>query len=78
MKTFSVIIKNGSFNKKTVINKSDQDYLNSIYSELNKMNTINKAYNEHIEKYSSIVIRTVDELLNSDQVHKYTKDYFRN
>ena len=21
---------------------------------------------------------TVDELLNNDQVHKYTKDYFRN
>ena len=30
------------------------------------------------EQHSEYQWFTVDELLNSDQVHKYTKDYFRN
>ena len=30
------------------------------------------------EQHSEYHWFTVDELLNSDQVHKYTKDYFRN
>jgi colanic acid biosynthesis protein WcaH len=59
-------------------------YDDSIYENVST-HYVNIAYEYEMEKtpdlpteqHSEYQWFTVDELLNSDQVHKYTKDYFR-
>jgi colanic acid biosynthesis protein WcaH len=60
-------------------------YDDSIYKDVST-HYVNLAYEYEVEEtpdlpteqHSAYQWFTVDELLNSDQVHKYTKDYFRN
>ena len=60
-------------------------YDDSIYKGVST-HYVNLAYEYEVEEtpdfpaeqHSEYQWFTVDELLNSDQVHKYTKDYFRN
>ena len=60
-------------------------YNDSIYENVST-HYVNIAYEYEMEEtpdlpteqHSEYQWFTVDELLNSDQVHKYTKDYFRN
>ena len=60
-------------------------YDDSMYENVST-HYVNIAYEYEIEEtpdlpteqHSEYQWFTVDELLNSDQVHKYTKDYFRN
>ena len=60
-------------------------YDDSIYKDVST-HYVNLAYEYEVEEtpdlpteqHSEYQWFTVDELLNSDQVHKYTKDYFRN
>ena len=60
-------------------------YYDSIYKDLST-HYVNLAYEYEVEEkpafpteqHSECQWFTVDELLNSDQVHKYTKNYFRN
>ena len=60
-------------------------YDDSIYKDVST-HYVNLAYEYEIEEIPDLPTEqhseykwfTVNELLNSDQVHKYTKDYFRN
>tara|TARA_B100000953_G_C17775993_1_gene343919 strand:+ start:141 stop:578 length:438 start_codon:yes stop_codon:yes gene_type:complete len=60
-------------------------YDDSIYKDVST-HYVNLAYEYEVEEtpdlpteqHSEYQWFAVDELLNSDQVHKYTKDYFRN
>ena len=60
-------------------------YDDSIYKDVST-HYVNLAYEYEVEETPNLPTEqhseykwfTVDELLNSDQVHKYTKDYFRN
>ena len=60
-------------------------YNDSMYENVST-HYVNIAYEYEIEEIPDLPTEqhseyqwfTVDELLNSDQVHKYTKDYFRN
>ena len=60
-------------------------YDDSIYKDVST-HYVNMAYEYEVEEtpdlpteqHSQYQWFIVDELLNSDQVHKYTKDYFRN
>ena len=60
-------------------------YNDSMYKNVST-HYVNIAYKYEIEEIPDLPTEqhseyqwfTVDELLNSDQVHKYTKDYFRN
>jgi len=60
-------------------------YFDSIYKDVST-HYVNLAYGYEVEEtpdlpteqHSEYQWFTVDELLNSDQVHRYTKDYFRN
>ena len=60
-------------------------YNDSIYESVST-HYVNIAYEYEMEEtpdlpteqHSAYQWFTVDELLNSDQVHKYTKEYFRN
>jgi colanic acid biosynthesis protein WcaH len=60
-------------------------YDDSIYKDVST-HYVNLAYEYEVEETPDLPTEqhseyrwfAVDELLNSDQVHKYTKDYFRN
>jgi len=60
-------------------------YDDSIYEDVST-HYLNLAYEYEVEEISNLPIQQhseyqwfgVDELLNSTQVHEYTKDYFRN
>ena len=60
-------------------------YDDSIYKDVST-HYVNLAYEYEMEEIPDLPTEqhseykwfTVNELLNSDQVHKYTKDYFRN
>ena len=60
-------------------------YDDSMYENVST-HYVNLAYEYEMEETPDLPTKqhseyqwfTVDELLNSDQVHKYTKDYFRN
>ena len=60
-------------------------YNDSIYEDVST-HYLNLAYEYEVEEISNLPIQQhseyqwfgVDELLNSTQVHEYTKDYFRN
>jgi len=60
-------------------------YDDSIYENVST-HYVDIAYEYEVEETPGLLTKqqseyqwfTVDELLNSDQLHKYTKDYFRN
>lgn len=60
-------------------------YDDSIYKNVST-HYVNLAYEYEVEEIPNLPTEqhseyqwlTVDELLNSNQMHKYTKDYFRN